>query len=452
MNRILTQIATATLAMLAVAAAPEAAQAKGQTYSFQISRTPGAVDRVAVVLELGGVKKELVEDRVEDVKLSAVCRLRYDERMLDVPKLPDGRARSVRYYDEIDAVIKFDDDGVKPKLRAGRRLIAAEADGGKLTLFSPHGTLRREELELIDLLGNSLLLDRLLPEGPLAVGDSWQVPKELIVALLRLDAAAKAEVSGELTEVTKTKAMFAWVGRVEGATGGVSTRIELKAKYRFNRKTKRIDWFGLAVKEERDIGHVAAGLDTVARLQVQIAPVSRSPKLSDAALKGLDLTPTDESARLAFESQQGGWRFTHDRRWHVTADHPNLAVLRLLDRGELLAQCNVAPLAKRKPGKQVTLDEFQHDVQKALGESFGEFVRAGQFANGSDYRVFRVVVRGVVEQLPIAWRYYLVADKHGRQVVFAFTVEQSLIERFGKADENLIAALRFLESPPPASS
>ncbi|MCH9007895.1 hypothetical protein IIA29_07795 [candidate division KSB1 bacterium] len=110
----------------------------------------------------------------------------------------------------------------------------------------------------------------------------------------------------------------------------------------------------------------------------------------------------------------------------------SLAVLRMVDRGELLAQCNLSALPKVK--KPVTLAEFQRDVERSLGNNFGRFVSAAQNVNESGYAVFRVVVRGTVSQLPIQWIYYLVQDRRGHRVSLAFTLEQSLRERFAEAD------------------
>jgi len=59
--------------------------------------------------------------------------------------------------------------------------------------------------------------------------------------------------------------------------------------------------------------------------------------------------------------------------------------------------------------------------------------------------VCRAVVAGEVADLPIQWTYYLVADKHGHQVVLAFTVEGSLIDRFAGADQHLLSTFRLVQ-------
>jgi hypothetical protein len=242
-------------------------------------------------------------------------------------------------------------------------------------------------------------------------------------------------------------ARFELTGRVEGAIYGVPTVIEIKAKYRFDLKTKRIDWLGMLVKEDRQGSFVADGMDVVSRLQVMIAPAEEPETLADAVLAKLTLKPTEELTRLTFESPDGGWQCRCDRRWYVFTEHPKtpVIVLRLLDRGMLVGQCNLSSLPDRPADKLISLEEFQEDVRRALGKSFGEFVEAGQSSNEATYRVYRVVVHGTSSDISMRWIYYLVADQHGRQAAFTFAVEQGVVERFAEADRTLVQSLRFTE-------
>ncbi|MBN2475844.1 MAG: hypothetical protein JXB62_14625 [Pirellulales bacterium] len=439
--------------LYALAALPLAADSPQTSvkYVLQGVRKPGDTDRVVIRLEVGGDVLQAVETEIHRMKLSVVCDLSYDEKVLQLPNASDGRARSIRHYDQVDPVIKVEDDGMKPVLRPQRRLIGVQVDPPKVTLFSPNGKLTRDELELVDILGNSLLLEQLLPEGPVAVGESWSHDEKLILALLGMDVASRVDVQSKLTEVTGTAARFELSGRVEGALCGAATEIELKAKYRFDRRTRRIDWLGLLIQEKRGVGHVKRGVDVVARLQVRISPEATPAALTEAALEDLSLQPTAALEPLSYQSAEGGWQLTHDRRWHLIGENPDLAVLRMVDRGELIAQCNVSPLPKLAANKEVPLSAFQDDVRKALGESFGEFIEAAQWASDADHRIYRVVVQGKVAELPIQWHYYLVSDKHGRQVAFAFSVEGNLVDRLDDADQKLVDSLRFLE-PKVASS
>lgn len=413
--------------------------------TLQSARKPGTIDRVALKLEIGGDMNERVDGNVESTKMSVVCDLGFDEKTLEIPSGGKGPWRSVRHYDAISAVIKLADDGFKPQLRPGRRLMGVEVDSPTITYFSPHGPLNADELELVTIVGDSLLLDRLLPEKQVAKGDSWKLPDSLLVAMLNLDAASKTNVRSVVTKITETAVNMQMEGNVQGAFGGVSTEIALKAKYRFNRKTKRVDWLGLLVKEQRDIGHVEPGFDVVVRLQLTVTPKADSPDLTDEAIAGLVLEPTATLRELAYESPQGGYRFMHARNWYIKDAHRDRVTLRMLDRGDLVAQCNVSALPKLPPGKEVPLSEFQSDVQKALDKNFGQFVEARQSANEAGYRIYRVVAQGTASDLPIQWNYYLVADQQGRRVAFAFAVESDLVKRLNKNDEKLVNSLRFLD-------
>jgi hypothetical protein len=154
---------------------------------------------------------------------------------------------------------------------------------------------------------------------------------------------------------------------------------------------------------------------------------------------------------LSYASLGGQFRFLYDRRWFLTSDDSKLAIFRLLDRGELVAQCNVSAVPAG-PTKLATLAEFQHDVQNSLGKNFGQFVNASQFTNEAGYNVLRLVVHGTVSQLPIEWIYYLITDSNGQRVSLAFTLEESLLDRFARADRALADAVRLPEQGNPTAA
>ena len=453
-----------TVLLLWSVAAMPARMLGAETYDLRSGRRPGQTDCVTGLLEVGGDRKGVVDGKIERTKMSVVCKLRYDERTLAVPDAKSQLWRSIRDYTLVDAVIKVGDDGLKPKLRPERTLVGAEVQLPKTKLFSPKGTLTRDELELIDVLGNSLVLDALLPTKPVAVGQSWPVDEKVMIALLGIDAAASVDVDCTLTKATDATttdpmAIVELQGKVDGARNGVSTTLQIKGRYRFDRKRRRIDWFGILVNEQRDIGHVGFGLDVVARLQMTITDATEDTRLTDKALVNMPVEPTPELLQLSYEANDGDWQFRHDRRWYVTRDRDGLAVLQLIDRGEPLAYCNVSTLRKLEPGQRIALSQFQADIQRGLGKNFGEFVRVSEFGNEADYQVYRVIVHGEVEntiaektvKAPMQWNYYLLTDRHGHRAVFAFTIEKDFVERFADADTKLINSLRFLDTPPLAS-
>lgn len=436
--------------MLAWPTTGPAAEAK-RTYDLRSRRTAGQIDRVEVTLEAGGNLVVASGAKEEKPKISVVAKLGYDEKLL--APAHGAPSRSIRYYDAAEAVIKGTQDAVKPTLPPDRRLIGATTDGRQITLFSPRGPLTRDELDLVDMLGSSLLVDRLLPEKPVALEATWSHEKDLMAALFDLEEVTQTAVTSKLTSVKGDSAIVEISGQLEGSKGGASSAISLKAKYRFDLRTRRINWFGLAVHEKRTEGLALQGIDFVARLQMQILPKARSEQLSEAALKGLPLEPTPELTLLRYQPRGGRWQFTYDRHWFVTVDEHDQAVLRMVDGDQAVANCTVSSVPNSAESKDLTREQFQEDIKRGLKENFGQFLNAGQWAGQqTNYRIFRVVVQGTIKaelqdkasELPIQWHYFRVADDQGRQVVFAFTVEEPMVKQLGETDKEMVESLRFM--------
>jgi hypothetical protein len=417
---------------------------KTPTYAFSTSRKAGSLDRVVVQFEISGELKEKEGGKTRSTPLSGTCDQEYDEKTLAVPGAEGGRWRSIRAYDKASTVIKRGDVELKPALRTERSLIAVQVGDKETSIFSPQGSLTRDELESTDILGNSLLLEQFLPEKRIEIGQSWKQPGKLLALLLDLDSVEECEVESTLKEVTDTVARFEITGKLEGVADDVTTQIELTGKYRFDRRLQRIDWFGLVLKESRKIGQVNAGFNITSRLQVRITPKTKSDALSDSALKDLPLEPTAELTQLSCGPVDGGWQLSHDRRWHLYREQSDFIVLRMIDGGQYVGQCNISSLPNASPGKTVTLKQFQEDTRRALSKSFGEFVSAAE-TDSANHHICRLVIRGEASDIPIQWNYYLVSDDQGHQAVFAFTTEEKLIDRLGKADEQLVRAIQFVD-------
>jgi hypothetical protein len=379
--------------------------------------------------------------------LNVTGKVVYDEKQLNHRRPPAGGARSARRYLNAEATIKVDGGGIEPKLRDSRGWIVADEADGRVLVFSPSGPLTREELDLIDLPANSLLLDRLLPADAVRIGDQWSHSDDLVSGLLGLDAVSQNDIQSVLKGVSEGRARLELAGRVLGAVGGVATEIEVKAKYRFDFNERRVTGLGLLVKEKRAIGHVNTGLDVVAKLQLALAPSEECDELSEKALAGLPSEFGPEFLALQCSSPTKKFRIFHSRDWHLMTDAGEMLALRYLDRGELVAQCNVSSLADVEPQKEPSLATFQHDLEQSLGKSFERFVEASESTTSTGCRIYRIIAEGRVSDLPIQWHYYLVADGAGQLAVFAFTVETDLAERLGDADAALVASIEFAPRP-----
>ena len=426
-----------------------AEQPVAKTYDLAARQVPGRTWQVDAQLRVGGQVLLSKDKRSMKLPISVVGQFRYQE----LPLAGANHLRSVRYYEEVTAVIKVDRDGSKPILRSDRRLFVADWDGtGPATLFSPNGPITREELDLVDILGNSLVLGTLLPDRPLAVGAKWSNSDESLVALLGLSAVSQCDVESVLVQVKGQSARIAVGGTVLGSAAGVGTELRLKGRYDFDLTLGQITQMELVVDEDRALGHVGPGLDVTARLTLKRHPVGSSERLARVAATLASAAVDRADLELDLQSAQAGFQLTHDRNWYVTEASRDLIILRRVDRGELLAQANISPLTSKSSDRQTNLAQFQKDIRFALNDRFGAFVNASQWLNRAGHQVYRVVARGAIEELPIEWRYYLVSAAGGHRVALAFTVEVPLADRLGDEDRRLVESAELFAPQPDAQT
>lgn len=433
-------------AILLASLAAEHSQA-AETVDLSLAPVVGQTHSVKVAVEVKGELK-LNPDGKEVRKLPMLVQadLEYVERILEAS--PDlAKIRSVRHYRVADAKMRINESDMQQSLREDRRCLVSQTRGEESLLFSPVGPVTREELELVDVPGNSALLATILPGKKVKLGDEWKYTDGTIARLLSLEAVSEQDVIGTLTKMEDDVAILALKGKVSGAVGGVATEIDLSAKVNFDPKKRAVTWLALQYTEKRGIGHAQPGYDATIRLRLVVEPTAQPPELSPEALAKLPLEAKGDEALLEFRSPQAGADALLDRRWRVMIDRIDVAILRLIDRGDLIAQCNITRLPSLPKGEHHPLAAFQKDVEKTLGKNFGQIVEAGQATNENGIRVLKVTVSGFSSELPIQWIYYHLSDAAGRRASVVITLEEKLAERFAGIDGQLIANLKLLDLP-----
>jgi hypothetical protein len=417
------------------------------TYTFACRREVGNIDHVNILLELSGdvLTKAGTSERPERSPVTLTCRRDYDEKTLQLPGESEKTVRGVRYYHEASATLKKAAALLTPTLSADNRIVGVEIVGGKATLFSPKGPLNMDDLELVTAVGDSLSLDQLLPDKPVKLGQPWKLSSETIALLLGLEDIISNSAQMTLTEVTPEVARFELAGKVEGLLFGVGNQVTLKAKCRFDRRTGRIDWFAMRLKQERDIGLVEDGLDATVLVQAKIARLETSKDLDDTALTDLSLKPTDELTLVRYRQGKGGYELAHDRSWFLTDRTRDYDEFHRLEHGQDVALCKISPQPQIAAAKLPSLEQFRTIVHELLGENLSEFVELSQADGAAHLRILRVKAKGKDNEVPVRWFYYLVSDPEGRQVTFCFRVEEKHWEQFGRADEALVHSLRFIQ-------
>lgn len=421
------------------------------TYPLIAEIEPGARANVAVTLDVGGELIVPGEDDAADAKLpmSVAARLDYLEQLLVWPGDSQAPARSLRRYSEARATIKTQEQGVERELPENRRVVVAAVSEYGSALTSLEQPLTREQFDLLNAVGNSLAIDRLLPNKEMKESDGWDHDPATIGDLLGMDHVAVCDVRSVVTGEENRQVKIRLGGTVHGTVEGAATEMELRAAYLYHLDEGRITKLNLAIKEKRRTGEVSPGLDVVAKLSVVVKPVAKSePALFDEKTIAKAGAMTEAVLRqLVVDAPQRGYRFRHDVSWYVTAEHRELMSLRLMVGGELLAHCNVTTRPPRGVENAETIGQFESQVSEALDKKLEKIEAAREWKTAAGRRCLGVFANGTVNEVPLQWRYYRLSGENLPETTIAVTVEQSLLERFADADRALVDSLELVPLP-----
>jgi len=417
--------------------------AAGQPRPLAPAEIDHPVDWVEAQLEMSGTLKPSVPAE-KPTPMTVNARFAYEE---DILEAGDGRAqpvRAVRWYDAASAKLNIGGQEAELQLGPQRRHLAVSIAEGRVEVFAPSGPLTREELDLLDIPGNTAVIDRLLPAPPIGKGSRWQLTPELLAPLLGLEVVSEADVTATVTEM-----LPGGIGRVEfsgklsGRVLGGNTKLEILGRYQFPLTQRKITWLAMLVRENREPGAVDGGFEAVARLQLQRSVRPRPQFLPLDSVAQITFPPLDDDKRLLYRDETAGWQLLHDRRWYLVGKTDQLTAFRFVDSLRSVAQCNLAPIAEGS--KDVSLPGFQELVKQLLGSRFRRIVDFEERTSPTGHRMFRVHAAGSVNDLTIHWIYYLLTAPDGKNYVAVFTVEDQDLPLFGEADKDFVAGLAFLQ-------
>lgn len=427
------------------AAAPAAA---APTHSLQAKAATGDASRYYGTLEIEGTLKTDRQGAKSEFPLKISAKFDFTERLLDVLAKTGRPTRTLRHYETAEAKLKVGEGNQGVQLADQNKTIALDLSG-RPTRYSTGGPLSREELDLIQFPGDPLAWNELLPAKAVAVEESWDLTPATVARLLGLEAAGACEVKCTLEKVKDGTAIVLIAGSGSGATNGVTSDVELRARYGFDLAQRRITWLSLSLREQRAIGRAEPGYEAVFRVQLQAAPLAAVPvEIGAAVVAKLPKKPAAENLLLHFRSTVGDVGLLLERRWYVTSDE-SLLQLRLVEDNASLAQCNVSRPAKLKQDERLTLDAFKHDIQETLGKNFGQFADSSEQTNEDGIAIYRVVVAGTVQEVPVIWAYYHFKRPDGDRLALVFTCESEKYETLANAETALISSLRFDARPEP---
>ena len=266
------------------------------------------------------------------------------------------------------------------------------------------------------------------------------MPEAAARCLSGYDAIASSTLEGTIDRLDDLEAEIGIEGRVEGAVLGGNGGMDVEGTLRFDRQAGRVARLTIRRDERREPGPVEAGLEFRSTLTVD-----RSDAADDAVPSGgsnPERLP-DDWLLLRFDDPSGRYSMEHDRSWYVVAEDEQHAVLRRLDSGVVVAQCDLVLGPTMGAGARPQPDRFRKDVREALGDRVDRIIDAGEVRAPSGESRYRLAIAGRQGAVPIVWYYYQASDAEGRQLVAAFTLRESEVGRLGRLDQRMIDSLRW---------
>src|SRR5581483_867524 len=201
-------------------------------------------------------------------------------------------------------------------------------------------------------------------------------------------------------------------------------------------------------KAQRDQGPVspASTLDiTVTLDRKEVAPPA---ELGDVALVSVPegFSPPGPMTNLEYRDPKDRFALLHPRDWHLTAATGEHTVLRLMDRGDYVAQVTVTPWTSAKKGEHLTPDQFKAAMRSTSGWRPERELQAGEVPAEGKY-VYRLSEQGLLDGVPVLQNFFLVAAPTGEQVVLTFTLAPKLADKLGARDLSMAASIEVPATP-----
>ncbi|QDV71712.1 hypothetical protein Poly24_54510 [Rosistilla carotiformis] len=434
----------AGLSLTLTAAAPLSASSLDTVPLF--SDASHALYRVRITVGVEGnakvPKSDLTVDATRQLPVKAESVIDYEERL---HRDRDGIAQAAqRYYYEATTKGQVQTNDHASGLRDEARHAVMHIAETRSVVYAAQTQLTVEELELLKVPVNSLAIDRLLPNKSLRVNETWEIDETVLATLFDMDAVQKSAVVATLVSFDDAAAKAQLLGTVSASVDGVPTSIQLRGKLTYDRKLRSVSWLALAVREDRELGKAEPGFEIAAQIRVIRQAIDKPNAVHQGEAVDLAIKPTQDKLLIDIHSVPGGFSVFCDRGWRMIHQNDHFTQLRLIDNDRVITQCDVRSMPQLKDGHQLTLEAFQEDIQRTLGDRFGELLEAEEKVTGGGLRLLRVVAQGAVEKIPVQWIYLHFSNDEGRRSAAIFTLADQQVEAFGGGDHQFAEGFRFL--------
>ena len=366
---------------------------------------------------------------------------------LDYFQRTTSSSQAIRYFQQSLAKIRLEKGNTNPSLSQQSRLIVARSkpnSAGRVEMASIQDMLTQEELELLQTPADPLRLPAMFNKDDLKVGDSWKPNRGNLARFLSVHSIKSSTVSLKLKKIDKNVARIYLGGDVVANMFDVTTNISVHGLAMIDVQNNRIKSLKVSLQENRPPGQIEPGFRGTTRIDSTFNFDQKTPELSNQKLAKLAKSRKIQQ-RLKYTSDIGAFQIIFEPRWKLIAGESDSAIMRFIDHGQLVTQCNVVLLPARPANQPLALDKFELEIAKKMdANKRAEVITSNQKRTRNGLSALSVVVEGEEEGLPVNWFYYHLSAKDGRQITFVFTLAKSVaVEAKGVADQ-LINEFRFM--------
>lgn len=419
-----------------------------QTYALGEAPAVGECFKYHLDMSLAGELRVSKDGARVPISLKAAASHDFSERVL---LAANGQAtRSARHYDLAKATVTVNGVPSERTLRPEHCLQVAQRTNDRLVVYCPAGPLTRAELQLTGEHLDTLVLTGLLAGKAVAVGDTWKPSAAVLQALCAFEGLTEYELICKLEEVKDNVARVSLTGKVNGIDLGAVSRLTITGSYSYDVTAHRLVAVEWVQKDDRDQGPAspAIAVETTTRLTRALLP-DCPESLSDVKLVSVpegDEVPENGTLLCHHDAKQR-YELTYAREWQTVGETESHLVLRLLDRGDFVAQASVMLYPKAEAGKHLTAEEFQQAMSRTTGWEQEEVLQAGEVTSEGGKWVYRIAAVGQMDGLKVVQNFYLVAGPDGDQAVISFMMTPKQAEKLGTRDLTLVSGLTFPKKP-----
>jgi hypothetical protein len=359
-----------------------------------------------------------------------------------------GVSRKVaRHYEKALSTAEVNQQKSEKTLREDRKLIVAQRMDEPLLCYSPVGPLQRSELELVAEHFDTLHLTGILPGKGASINDTWKLPNATVQTLCLFEGLLSNELEAKLSEVKEGSAFISIEGKASGIELGAMVNLNVRALAKFDLLKGRLTYLDWRQKDQRDQGPASPAADVESVTLLRRTLLTDEPKeLSKTALASVPAedSPNGLLKQLQHRDHQGRYTFLHDRDWHVVGTTDSHLVLRLLDRGDFMAQANLTWWKKAEDGKHLTPDEFKKIISLSPGWELEEILESSEIATDEGRWLYRITAKGDLDGIKVIQNFFCLANGKGDQMIVTFTMKPGNVSKIGTRDVALVNSIELL--------